>query len=196
MSQNHRVLRYRDESKIRQEGIMETHNLDVTFSAGGEAELEEAMRLYSQPLLRYCHNILCDYEEAKDVVQMTFIKAYEKRQSFRGGTCFAAWLYRIAYTNCMDCLRKKKWQIFWQVPKSKESNYISEELEEALFTLKPLERAIIFSRVIDEKSYVELEEIYGISASTLRKKYERAKKKLAKALKEANTYYRELEGRI
>ncbi len=175
---------------------MHTYNLDLTFQTGGEEELEQAIAIYSQPLLRYCHNILCDYDEAKDIVQITFIKAYEKRNSFRSGTCFSAWLYRIAYTSCMDYLRNKKWQIFWQVPRTKETEYISEELKEALKVLTPIERAIVFSRVIDEKSYGELEEIYEISASTLRKKYERAKKKLAKALKEVNTYYRGLEEHI
>lgn len=178
---------------------MEENNLDFSFSEGGERELELAMKLYNQPLLRYCHNILCDYEEAKDVVQMTFIKAYEKRKTLEKGTCFSAWLYRIAYTTCIDSLRKKKWQGLFQMHEEvmeTQDEYINEDLKEALLKLKPLERAIIFSRVIDEKSYAQLEIVYGISASTLRKKYERAKNKLAKSLKEANTYYRELEGRI
>lgn len=175
---------------------MEESNLDLTFSLGGEEELEHAMKLYSQSLLRYCNNILCDYEEAKDAVQITFIKAYEKRKFFKPGTCFSEWLYRIAYTTCMDSLRKKRWQRLFQTYLEDEidkKEYINEELKEALLKLKPLERALVFSRVIDEKSYAELEKIYGISASTLRKKYERVKNKLAKLLKEANTYYRRLE---
>lgn len=59
---------------------MEASNLDYTFAMGGECELRCAIDLYGQPLLRYCHNILCDYFEAQDVVQITFIKAYNKRK--------------------------------------------------------------------------------------------------------------------
>lgn len=171
---------------------MDKRNLDLNFASGGEDELEYAMQLYGQPLLRYCHNILCDYTEAQDVVQITFIKAYQNRQSFKNGTTFSSWLYRIAYTTCMDSLRKRRWCIFQELPKRDET-YMSEELQQALLTLSGLERALLFSRIIDEKSYAELEEIYQTSASTLRKRYERAKNKLAKSLKAKNTYYRGLE---
>lgn len=51
---------------------------------------------------------------------------------------------------------------------------------------------MVFSRVIDQKSYRELEEIYRISSSTLRKRYERAKKKLSGALQETDSYYKQL----
>lgn len=174
---------------------MDKHNLDITFSSGSEDELEYAMQIYGQPLLRYCHNILCDYTEAQDVVQVTFIKAYNNRKRFKAGTAFSSWLYRIAYTTCIDTLRKRRWRIFQELPKNNQE-YIGEDLKQALMTLSTLERALIFGRVIDEKSYAELEEIYQVSASTLRKRYERAKNKLAKTLKETNAYYRELEGRV
>ncbi len=183
---------------------MVANDLNNTFSAGGEYELQCAIKLYGQPLLRYCHNILCDYFEAQDAVQMTFIKAYNKRKSFKSGTSLSSWLYRIAYTTCIDLLRKKKFLFF--IPhgrtesmssiqqKNKDLSFISDDLKEALLTLTPEERALVFNRVIDEKSYAELEEIYHVSNSTLRKRYERAKKKLSKTLQETNSYYQRLEG--
>lgn len=181
---------------------MEAGDLDNTFATGGEYELRCAMELYGQPLLRYCHNILCDYFEAQDVVQITFIKAYNKRNSFKTGTSLSAWLYRIAYTTCIDWLRKKKLLFFLPFvnvqsfieQKGENSSFIRDDLKEALLTLSPGERALVFNRVIDEKSYAELEEIYHVSSSTLRKRYERAKKKLSKALQKTNSYYERLEG--
>ena len=180
---------------------MEPRDLNNTFATGGEHELRCAMELYGQPLLRYCHNILCDYFEAQDVVQVTFIKAYNKRKSFKGGTSLSAWLYRIAYTTCIDLLRKKKLLFFLPYinvksfieQKSEDSSFMR-DLKEALLTLSPEERALVFSRVIDEKSYAELEEIYHVSSPTLRKRYERAKRKLSKALQETNSYYERWEG--
>ena len=173
---------------------MEENGLDYTFSAGGEYELSLAIEIYGQPLLRYCHNILCDYFEAQDVVQTTFIKAYNRRKSFKVGTSLSAWLYRIAYNTCIDSLRKKKLLFFIpQKQKKEDSNFIGEDLKLALLELSPEERALVFSRVIDEKTYEELESIYQVSSTTLRKRYERAKKKLSKNLKETNSYYRRLE---
>ena len=182
---------------------MRINNLDDTFATGGEDDLQYAIKLYGQPLLRYCHNILCDYFEAQDAVQVTFIKASKKRKSFKKGTSLSAWLYRIAYTTCIDSLRKKKLLFFMPQAKidsksfvlniNNDSNFISEELRKALLTLSPAERALVFGRVIDEKSYKELEAIHGVSATTLRKRYERAKTKLSKALQEADFYYKELE---
>lgn len=174
---------------------MNREDLDKSFSKGGEEVLEYAMELYGQPILRYCHNILCDYEDGKDAVQITFMKAYSNRQAFKEGTKFSAWLYRIAYTTCMDILRKRRWNIFQSLPRVNEE-YISEALQQSLLTLSGLERALLFSRVIDKKSYVELEEIYHVSASTLRKRYERVKNKLAKQLKQKNSYYRGMEEQI
>lgn len=171
--------------------------LDESFANGGEYELECAIKLYGQALLRYCHNILCDYHKAQDAVQITFIKAYEKRKSFKNGSSLSPWLYRIAYTTCMDILRKEK--ILFFLPKIKEvttdptPDLISDELKAALLKLSGGERALIFSRVIDEKSYKELEEIYQVSAATLRKRYERAKKKLVAEFKKENYYHKGLE---
>lgn len=177
---------------------MDVDILNNTFSTGGEYELECAIELYGHQLLRYCHNILCDYHEAQDAVQTTFIKAYNKRISFKSGNSLSAWLYRIAYTTCIDILRKRK--LLFLIPETKDiqsntsTNFIDEDLKEALLKLTGPERALIFSRIIDGKSYKELEEIYQVPANTLRKRYERAKNKLIKAFELENSYERRLEG--
>lgn len=62
---------------------MEASELNNTFTTGGEYELRCAIKIYGQPILRYCHNILCDYFEAQDAVQMTFIKALTKEKALK-----------------------------------------------------------------------------------------------------------------
>jgi RNA polymerase sigma-70 factor (ECF subfamily) len=59
---------------------MEENSLDISFSKGDEDALCDAINIYGQKLLRYCHNILCNYSEAQDAVQITFIKAHKKRE--------------------------------------------------------------------------------------------------------------------
>ncbi|MGL4338523.1 MAG: RNA polymerase sigma factor [Turicibacter sp.] len=171
-----------------------THEyLNDHFSSGGEAELTQAITLYSHALTRYCHNILCDYHEAEDVVQVTFIKAYQKRHQFQSGTSLSAWLYRIAYHQCMDVIRKRKLLFFIPHQEQKHTPYMSDAIHEALMTLSSLERGLIFNRIIEERQYQELEEIYNLPASTLRKRYERARKKLSNELVD---FKKELTGSV
>ena len=94
---------------------MDEQALQAAFSAGDDACLSAAIALYGQPLLRYCHHILCDYHEAQDAVQATFIKAWSHRAGFRGGS-LQAWLFRMAYTTSIDLLRRRKRQLFAPPP--------------------------------------------------------------------------------
>ncbi|MEF9958747.1 MAG: hypothetical protein RR448_11960 [Niameybacter sp.] len=73
---------------------------------------------------------------------------------------------------------------------------MSKTLQQALLKLSGEERALIFSRVVDAKSYAEPEDIYQIPQSTLRKRYERAKSKLAKTLKQIDGYYSRVEEQL
>ena len=160
---------------------MDEAALNEQFSAGGEEVLAAAIAVYGQPLLRYCHHILCDYYEAQDAVQTAFIKAYESRARFRSGTNLRAWLYKIAYHICVDLLRRKKRQLF-APPPAPDPDYIGPELRRALGTLSPADRGLVFGRVLEGLNYEELSQIYGKSAAALRKRYERARKKLAAEL--------------
>ena len=89
-------------------------------------------------------------------MQEIFIKAYNKRNSFKKGYSLSTWLYSIAYNTCMDILRKRKLLFF--IPESNKNtedtstDFISDDLKEALLKLTGVERALIFSRVIDEKA--------------------------------------------
>lgn len=160
---------------------MDETTLSEQFSTGGEEVLAAAITAYGQPLLRYCHHVLCDYHEAQDAVQTAFIKAYESRTRFRNGTNLRAWLYKIAYRVCVDFLRRKKRQLF-APPLAQNPDYIGPELRRALETLSPADRGLVFGRVLEGLSYEELSQIYGKSAAALRKRYERARKRLAAEL--------------
>lgn len=161
---------------------MDARALDACFATAGEEALNAAIALYGQPLLRYCHHILCDYHEAQDAVQTTFIKAYDNRKRFQNGSSLSAWLYRLAYTTCIDLLRRRRVQLFTPPAAESDPDYIGDELRQALEKLSPEQRALVFGRVIEQRSFEALSVIYGKSAATLRKRYERARKKLAAAL--------------
>lgn len=150
-----------------------------------EERLTRAVEQYGQELLRYCHHILCDYHEAQDAVQTAFLKAWERAGSLPPGEELRPWLYRVCYTTCMDILRRRKRaeNIRPAQPKQ-DTDYMGPELRQALGQLTAQERALIFQRVMEGWGYRELEAVYRIPAVTLRKRYERAKDKLARLLTE------------
>jgi RNA polymerase sigma-70 factor (ECF subfamily) len=168
---------------------MEQQDLNFSFPTGAEAELEALIGKYGQPLLRYCHNILCNYHEAQDALQITFIKAYEKRATFESGKALSPWLYRLAYATCVDILRKNRLRLLSFTPSIAPDATIPDDIRDALLSLSPQERAVIYGRVMEERSYDELSSIYGTSAAALRKRYERARKKLQTKLKKEYSYY-------
>ena len=173
---------------------MEKANQD--FMAGSHQALKDIMREYSPALLRYCHNILCDYHEAQDALQMTFIKAYDRRASFRDGAPISPWLYKIAYTTCIDMLRRKRLTLITFTPEPQtpvREEYIPDNIRTALMKLSAMDRALVFGRVMEERSYEELSAILGKSASALRKRYERARRRLMDMLREDYPYYAKKE---
>ena len=154
-------------------------------------ELEDIIALHGRQLLVYCHNILCNYHDAQDAVQVAFIKAYNKRGSYKPTVSLSAWLYRIAYNTCIDMLRKRRFSLagLWggrlEGSYQMEEGYIGDELKTALMELPAKDRALVYNRVIDEMDYRELSVIYNASEAALRKRYERAKNKLAEKLESA-----------
>ncbi|WFA08872.1 RNA polymerase sigma factor [Tissierella sp. Yu-01] len=162
---------------------MEDIDLGKRFVTGGEDILEEVISLYGEKLLRYATAILCDYQEAEDIVQESFLAAYQNRDKFDGDN-LSAWLHKITYNRSLNQLKRRKIFYFSEIrgesvlPKTDEG--LSDGTLRALQKLKPKERALLYGRIMDERSYEELSLITGISPPTLRKQYQRAKDKLAK----------------
>ena len=149
---------------------MDEQELSRRFPEGGEECLTAAVARYGQPLLRYCHHVLCDYHEAQDAVQNTFLRAWDRRAQFRAGSNLSAWLYKLAYHACVDGLRARRRQLFASPPPERGTDYIGPELRAALEGLSPQERGLVFSRVMEGMCYEELSEVYGASPAALRKR--------------------------
>ena len=73
-------------------------------TAGDETAFTTLTRLYRRELHVHCYRMLASFEDAEDMVQETFLKAWQKRETFQGRATFRAWLYRIATNACLDFL--------------------------------------------------------------------------------------------
>lgn len=75
---------------------------------GNRAAFEELVRQYDQPVLRLALNLTRSEQDAQDIFQEAFLKAYRNLGSFRFECSFYTWIYRIVTNLCLDHLRKKQ----------------------------------------------------------------------------------------
>ncbi|CAH1199007.1 ECF RNA polymerase sigma factor SigW [Paenibacillus plantiphilus] len=168
------------------------HEAVQCVKAGDKASYACIVKHHQQALYIYCYHLLMQREEAEDALQEVFIKAYEKIHTYTYGQSFTAWLYTIAYHQCVNVLRRRKRSQLMKLfvmrqagSQSEETGYENIEresfdplLRRALLRLSPAERALVVHRIIEEKSYEEISVILNSSPANLRKKVERVRRKL------------------
>jgi len=154
-------------------------------------KLEMAVARYGGALFRYCAGILCDWHEAQDAVQETFIKAYTRQEAYREEGNLGGWLYRIAYNTCVSMLRKKRFKPTATVREGAyddpaAARFLSEDLLNALQVLSPQERALVLARAVADMDYRQMAATFNKSEATLRKQYERARRKMQQSMDKIN----------
>ena len=137
--------------------------------------------------------VLGDRDEVQDVMQMTYLKAYQGLASFRGDSAFSTWLYRIARHEALDIVSRKRVETTdideievaasghspdRAVHESSEREWINAALGE----LDEAYRTAIELRYMAEKSYEEIAEIMGIPAGTVKTYVHRAKIEMKRIL--------------
>jgi RNA polymerase sigma-70 factor (ECF subfamily) len=75
---------------------------------GDEAAFATLFERYRRELHVHCYRLLGSFDDAEDIVQETFLRAWRKRRSFRGRSSFRAWLYRIATNASLDALERRR----------------------------------------------------------------------------------------
>jgi RNA polymerase sigma-70 factor (ECF subfamily) len=154
---------------------------------------------YKNMVFSLAFKITKNREEAEEVSQDTFIKAYKNIHKFKGDSKLSTWLYRIAYHASLDHIKKNKnnnstFQIneitFNQI---KAVDTILEGIErkerakiinDCLLKLQEEERSLIWMFYFDELSLKEIIEVTEISESNLKVKLHRARKKLLAIVEE------------
>ena len=151
--------------------------------------LEDIFAEYGEKLLRYATSILYNHQDAEDVVQDVFVAAHQHLSTFDGQN-LQAWLYKITYNKSINKLRRRRFLVFVGIPANTvapESTGFSHEILHALGQLKPKDRALLYARIIEGCSYEELAQQMGGTAASLRKRYERARKKAAEYINSRHT---------
>ncbi len=148
--------------------------------------------------LRVCGN----NEEAEEIAQDSFLKAYRSLSGFRMKSSFSTWLYRIVYNTAISYIRTKNKTIlnlddFPAVPSDFAINGSTEETEMmeyrkslvnfALRNLREDDRALITLFYYEDLPVNEISEITGIGISNVKTKLFRARKKMCEIIEKAET---------
>ena len=167
---------------------------------GGDANaFEELVLKYEKTVYNLALRMVGDRDDAFDMTQEAFIKAYGSLSSFRGDSKFSVWIYRIATNVCLDFLRSKsrKQQVSLTVsddddedaqldipdPKADPEQQLMQKMsmqsvEEGLKTLPDKQRQILVMRELGGMSYAEIGKALSLEEGTVKSRIFRARKRL------------------
>ncbi|WP_046745307.1 RNA polymerase sigma factor [Kordia zhangzhouensis] len=153
---------------------------------------------YKNMVFTLAFRLIKNKEDAEEVAQDSFIKAYRALGSFKGSSKFSTWLYRIVYNTSLDYLKKRTRVVLSthidevneaDIGKMQDAmSYLEAEekkqtIEKALAKLPEDERVLLTLFYFEELSLKEVAEIVGVSYENVKIKLHRSRKKLYHILK-------------
>lgn len=155
---------------------------------------------FSEPLYWQIRRMVLSHDDANDLLQETFIKAWTNIEYFRGDSKLSTWLYRIAFNECLTFLNKRRAEnevcldddVAASALRNLESDpYFSgdalqQQLLKALLTLPDKQRMVFNMHYYQEMKYEEMSEIFGTSVGALKASYHHAVKKIEKFFEAIN----------
>lgn len=159
------------------------------------------LKAYQKTIYYYIRRMVLDHEDADDLCQTTFIKAWKSLDKFRGDSKVSTWLHRIAYNETMTFLSKSKRiakvdlaNIEEQLPGTLQYDplFSGEEihalLHTALATLPEKQKAVFIMKYFEEKPYEEISEITGTSIGALKASFHHAVNKVEAYMKSQSKF--------
>ena len=150
---------------------------------------------YSQSLYWKIRSIVLTHEDADDVLQNTFLKAWKSLPTFQGKAKLSTWLYRIAINESLDFLRRQRAATLSSADadlsvanRLMADDYFDGDksqalLQEAIATLPDVQRMVFTLRYYDEMKYSDISEILGTSEGSLKASYHIAVQKITDYVK-------------
>lgn len=149
------------------------------------------VNLYAEKLYWQIRKMVLNHDDANDLLQNTFMKAWANIDLFRGEAKLSTWLYRIALNECITFLKKQRAQNqvsiddndLFLMDQLKDDPYfdgddLQKRLQEAILTLPEKQRIVFLMKYYDDMKYEEMSEILGTSVGALKASYHHAVKKI------------------
>lgn len=180
-------------AKLSKYQELKDEELVKLVKAGEVAPYDELVRRHQIKIHDLCYKILRNYDDAKDMAQETFLKAYRKINKFGGRSKFSTWLYRIAVNNCLNFIKKRRptEELFEEITGSKQDDpvqiYKNKKFREMIYAavgkLPKVQKAVFTLRTLQDFSYQEISDILKKPVSTIKVNHHLAVKNLRNRLR-------------
>ena len=168
--------------------------IDACRKGNREAQFK-IYKLYYKAMFNTCLRIVKDTAEAEDIMQESFLNAFQRLASYTGEGSFGSWLKRIVINNALDVLRKTKELLpldevnpdfpeVFEDNREEEIQYQVNEIKIAMNQLPGEYRIVLSLFLLEGYDHEEISEILQISNQLSRTRYSRARQKLLSILKE------------
>lgn len=174
----------------------------------GDADAFEQLLLEHQKnVYNLCYRMAGNPDDAMDLSQETFLRAWRCLDQYQFASAFSTWLYRLCSNICIDFLRKRRRQqtvpLTFEDADGEEQTYAvpdaqplpeeqvelkltRETLAAAMAQLLPEHRAVLQLRVVNEMSYEQIVDVLDIQIGTVKSRLSRARNQLKKILERGN----------
>ena len=142
--------------------------------------------------------IIGDHDEAEDVLQEAFVSAFQKLDSYRADASFGAWLKRIVINKALNQVQKIKKDLMLAENVKEDATEFETEITEPTYSVEQVKKAmkglpsgfrtVLSLYLFEGYDHKEISEILGISESTSKSQYKRAKDKLKTTIMEEVNY--------
>lgn len=175
------------ETKVQGGNNSEQHRQRDSFS--------DIVARYGENLYWKIRHIVLNHEDADDILQNVFIKAWTNMDDFKNKSKVSTWLYRIAINESLDFIRKKKAvsTVDFEGEDAIVRNLVADEyfdgdetaaqLQEAIAALPDVQRVVFNLRYYDEMKYSEISKLLNTSEGALKASYHIAVKKITEYFK-------------
>lgn len=182
--------------------------------SGNTGAYTRIVELHRDKAFNLAYRICCNREEAEEVAQDAFLKAYRSLATFQGKSSFSTWLYRIVYNTAVSNVRSKKKEILsledfpadatdfmgtGMSEEKAEEEYRKSLVDFAFRKLAEEERSIIALHYYEDMSIEDISGVTGISKANVKVKLFRARQKMQGILEKAgynNTRRHEYTGGV
>lgn len=151
------------------------------------AAFSQLVRTYSETLYWHIRRMVCSHEDANDILQNTFIKAWMGIEGFLGNAKILTWLYRIATNETITFINKNGNTHFEDIEDFSsaieadewfDGDHLQARFQAAIQSLPPKQRMVFNMKYYDEMKYEEISAILGTSVGALKASYHFAVKKI------------------
>lgn len=168
---------------------------------GNDSAYEELVRRYQQRIYGLCYHLTSNHEDATDLAQEAFVKAWKALRTFKGDSSFYTWVYRIAYNSVLNHLKQRRYrtphlslddldfnaehtpdlvELVSEKTPRREAGLVElqKRLNEAMLKLSPEHRAVVTLHDIQGLAHDEIARIMDCNPGTVRSRLFYARQQL------------------